>query len=392
MPFSRSRSIESMTRSATSWLARKAPDCQSSLSTRVVFPWSTWATIATLRRSERIAMATGQDSRVGGPCADRPVCGVRMTGISTAGPRPPHGFKNDDRAGIRSTSAWLRRGRAGTALQRPCRRMSRTQAPQLSPCSIAAGCGAAPSNDRFQPPDAGLDRPQPSRGGDAGRRLRRAGICRIRLLQRRLRRSRRGARGTGEAAPSATRPPSGIVSGPASSAASIGTPSSPTRWKRAAIRSITVAVAGIPSCDGASDQVAPPMSVVAAGTAALLQRASAASQRSACQVVVLRRRRDDLRVGVAVRAAAAGLPVEQPRDGDSRRRAEARDRQRDAEAPAGRRPRDDPRPHRQRAVVADGRRRGAEVGHERRLLERLLGRHRDGRGSGSPERAPAARP
>src|SRR5690606_39381056 len=57
MPFSRSRSIESMTRSATSWLARNAPDCQSILSTSVVLPWSTWATIATFRRSVR--MATG---------------------------------------------------------------------------------------------------------------------------------------------------------------------------------------------------------------------------------------------------------------------------------------------------------------------------------------------
>src|SRR3954464_5214211 len=56
MPFSRSRSIESMTRSLTSWFWRKAPDCQSMASTSVVFPWSTWATIATLRRSERTAM------------------------------------------------------------------------------------------------------------------------------------------------------------------------------------------------------------------------------------------------------------------------------------------------------------------------------------------------
>src|SRR3569833_1311803 len=55
MPFSRSRSIESITRSATSWLARKAPDCQSMASTSVVLPWSTWATIATLRRSLRRA-------------------------------------------------------------------------------------------------------------------------------------------------------------------------------------------------------------------------------------------------------------------------------------------------------------------------------------------------
>src|SRR5204862_11367 len=36
MPFSRSRSVESRTRSATSWFARKAPDCHSSASTSVV--------------------------------------------------------------------------------------------------------------------------------------------------------------------------------------------------------------------------------------------------------------------------------------------------------------------------------------------------------------------
>src|SRR5437763_1908228 len=57
MPFSRSRSPESMTRSATSWFSRKEPDCQSIASTRVVFPWSTWATIATLRRSSRAAVS-----------------------------------------------------------------------------------------------------------------------------------------------------------------------------------------------------------------------------------------------------------------------------------------------------------------------------------------------
>ena len=56
MPFSRSRSIESITRFSTSWLARNAPDCQSIASTRVVFPWSTWAMMATLRRSARTGM------------------------------------------------------------------------------------------------------------------------------------------------------------------------------------------------------------------------------------------------------------------------------------------------------------------------------------------------
>jgi hypothetical protein len=59
MPFSRSRSIESITRSATFAPSRKAPDCHSIASTSVVLPWSTWATIATLRRSSRVAVAAG---------------------------------------------------------------------------------------------------------------------------------------------------------------------------------------------------------------------------------------------------------------------------------------------------------------------------------------------
>ena len=57
MPRSRSWSLESMTRSTTAWWARKAPVGRSIASTRVVLPWSTWATIATLRRSSRTAAA-----------------------------------------------------------------------------------------------------------------------------------------------------------------------------------------------------------------------------------------------------------------------------------------------------------------------------------------------
>src|SRR6478672_11842916 len=60
IPFSRSRSPESMTRSTTAWFDRKAPVWRSIASTSVVLPWSTWATIATLRRSARISL---------GPCA-----------------------------------------------------------------------------------------------------------------------------------------------------------------------------------------------------------------------------------------------------------------------------------------------------------------------------------
>src|SRR5664279_3075366 len=63
MPFSRSRSPESMARSSTCWWAPKAPDCQSMASTSVVFPWSTWATMATLRMSPRVCMGMGQFSQ-----------------------------------------------------------------------------------------------------------------------------------------------------------------------------------------------------------------------------------------------------------------------------------------------------------------------------------------
>ncbi len=63
MPFSRSRSMESMTRSFTepssAWCVVNAPDCQSMESTSVVLPWSTWAMMAMLRRSVRWRMATG---------------------------------------------------------------------------------------------------------------------------------------------------------------------------------------------------------------------------------------------------------------------------------------------------------------------------------------------
>src|ERR1039457_3469449 len=49
MPRSRSRSFESMTRSATVSLSRKVPLWRSMASTSVVLPWSTWAMMAMLR-------------------------------------------------------------------------------------------------------------------------------------------------------------------------------------------------------------------------------------------------------------------------------------------------------------------------------------------------------
>src|ERR1035438_7769162 len=49
MPRSRSRSLESMTRSTCSSWDPKMPLWLSMASTRVVFPWSTWAMMAILR-------------------------------------------------------------------------------------------------------------------------------------------------------------------------------------------------------------------------------------------------------------------------------------------------------------------------------------------------------
>ena len=56
MPFSRSRSIESMIRSGTDSFARNRPDCHSIASTSVVFPWSTWAMIAMFRMFSRCSI------------------------------------------------------------------------------------------------------------------------------------------------------------------------------------------------------------------------------------------------------------------------------------------------------------------------------------------------
>ena len=64
-----------MTRSATSWLARKAPDCHSRASTSVVLPWSTWAMIAMLRMSWR--------------------CAIYLLTIDTRSPRPDAGETSD---------------------------------------------------------------------------------------------------------------------------------------------------------------------------------------------------------------------------------------------------------------------------------------------------------
>ena len=66
MPFSRSRSFESIARSSMCSCEPNEPVWRSIASTRVVLPWSTCATIATLRRSGRRARAMrGILARVG---------------------------------------------------------------------------------------------------------------------------------------------------------------------------------------------------------------------------------------------------------------------------------------------------------------------------------------
>ena len=66
MPRSRSRSPVSMTRSATRWFSRNAPDCWSSRSTSVVLPWSTWAIMAMLRSFMRERAFLAADGRTAG--------------------------------------------------------------------------------------------------------------------------------------------------------------------------------------------------------------------------------------------------------------------------------------------------------------------------------------
>ena len=77
MPFSRSRSRESMTRSTTSAFSRTPPVWRMKASTSVVLPWSTWAMIARLRmpstgrrsgrtRASVMELAVGVISRPGG--------------------------------------------------------------------------------------------------------------------------------------------------------------------------------------------------------------------------------------------------------------------------------------------------------------------------------------
>ena len=67
MPRSRSSGFESITRSSTCWLARKAPAWRSIWSTSVVLPWSTWAMIAMFRITQRSVLTGLRDKTAYGP-------------------------------------------------------------------------------------------------------------------------------------------------------------------------------------------------------------------------------------------------------------------------------------------------------------------------------------
>ena len=83
IPRSRSRSIESMTRSCVESLSvpspldrPRAPAWRRRASTRVVLPWSTWAMIATLRRSSRVGMRKGTSGEFGDSARCAPSSGA----------------------------------------------------------------------------------------------------------------------------------------------------------------------------------------------------------------------------------------------------------------------------------------------------------------------------
>src|SRR5688572_4308841 len=86
MPRSFSRSLLSMTRSGTTARSFSVPDCLSSWSTRVVLPWSTWATMAMLRRrstdSDMLNACRGALGRCGKPASIPVGRPATLTGVS----------------------------------------------------------------------------------------------------------------------------------------------------------------------------------------------------------------------------------------------------------------------------------------------------------------------
>src|SRR5689334_16347866 len=154
IPFSRSKSIESSTRSATSWLSRNEPLCQSRASTSVVLPWSTWATIATLRRSSRCAVRLGSDIAIT-LAVDSSVQFRQRAVAALCGFPCCHvgdGRRTHREAGLRAGGGALRRRgppvpqdpRGGECADRAAAARHRAPGPSAGGHAVEASAGAAP--------------------------------------------------------------------------------------------------------------------------------------------------------------------------------------------------------------------------------------------------------
>src|SRR5581483_5558926 len=147
IPFSRSRSIVSSTRSPTSSFARNAPDCQSSASTRVVFPWSTCATIATLRMSSRTAISlhgSGGSAPFGSPLLvlSKGNAGVTCGAAPRSRRHPCPRYRGEPRVlcrRARAVGASNRRRRGRMVLRRRALRERRRDADGWAPSSVPGG-------------------------------------------------------------------------------------------------------------------------------------------------------------------------------------------------------------------------------------------------------------
>ena len=195
IPFSRSRSPESITRSATpsAWCSVNAPPWRSIASTRVVLPWSTWATIATLRRSLRETDMAEQGSLSRGD--EGPEGPFRVYGAWRCAPHRRRSSRSPPRLAAwsrsRRTSGWTAPGCSTSPATRHRLTLVTTRRdgrPQVSP--VTGGVDA-------DGPDRHLDVPRPREGGEPAPRPGRLRARALRRVGRPVgagRRHRRGAR------------------------------------------------------------------------------------------------------------------------------------------------------------------------------------------------------
>src|SRR5271154_1719084 len=176
MPRSRSRSLESITRSATRWFSRNAPDCCSRRSTSVVLPWSTWAMMAMFLSF--MAVQAFDAARIGqGGRRPRLPSMADMTGVRRdASPRR----RVADLCGAIHENPPKGKG-GGLPLRPP--RFQRKSAPEITGIlDVAQVKSAPPSRSVPMPPVPSLAAATDStasarREADAGRRFGRGGLA-----------------------------------------------------------------------------------------------------------------------------------------------------------------------------------------------------------------------